>query len=291
MMRIWIVTGAISKSTGFEVMLQKGAPLLEKYGLQVELYRRFDIHCVLNPDGTKKVYACGKETTAPDKLFLYGSYDAIMESIEKTLVSMGTVSINSVEAKRTAGSKVSTALLLSNAGIPQAKTLPIYNDTPTELIVQELGLPVIVKPDTGYGGQGVEMLKTEAEIEEYKKTIPNDVHGMMLAQNYISTSKGRDLRVLMIGKKPYAAFVRQAGNPDEFRSNIHQGGSYQDFTLTDDVIALCEKTAQTIGLEICGLDLLFGENGFIIGEINDSPGMKTIVEKVGMEKFLKALAI
>ena len=47
----------------------------------------------------------------------------------------------------------------------------------------------------------------------------------------------------------------------------------------------------TAYVTICGLDLLFGENGFIIGEINDSPGMKTIVEKVGMEKFLKALAI
>ncbi len=290
-MRIWVVTGAITKSAGFEIMLEKGAPLLQKAGLEVELYRRFDIHFELFPDGTKKVFAAGKETTAPDRLFLYGSFDATMEGIEKTLTSMGTVSINSVESKRIAGSKLATALLLSNAKIPQAKTMGIYHDTPVKLIVDEIGLPLVVKPDSGYGGQGVELLKTEQEVEEYLKTIPEDVHGMMLAQSYISTSKGRDLRVLMIGKKPYAAFVRQAGNPDEFRSNIHQGGSYQDFTLTEEVVSLCEKTAQAIGLEICGLDLLFGEDGFIIGEINDSPGMKTIVEKVGMEKFIKALAM
>ena len=93
----------------------------------------------------------------------------------------------------------------------------------------------------------------------------------------------------MVGKKPYAAFVRQAGDPNEFRSNIHQGGHYEDFELTDEIIDLCEKTAKAINLEICGLDLLFGKDGFIIGEINDSPGMKTIIEKVGLDRFLKTL--
>ncbi len=288
-MRIWIVTGAIAKSGAFEKALEQGAPLLKKYGIEAELYRRFDINYSLYPDGSVKLYAKGQETTAPDRLFLYGSFDAIMEGIEKTLVSMGTVSINSVEAKRIAGSKLSTALLLSKHGIPQAHTLPVYRDTPIDLIKKEIGIPLIVKPDTGFGGKGVELIKTEEELVKTLSDLPEDIHSLLLAQKFISTSKGRDLRVLMVGKKPYAAFVRQAGNPDEFRSNIHQGGHYEDFELTPEVVALCEKTAEAIGLNICGLDLLFGEDGFIIGEINDSPGMKTIVEKVGLDKFLKAL--
>ncbi len=290
-MRLWIVTGAIAKSTAFEKSLVQGASLLKKYGIEAELYRRFDINYTLYPDGTVKLFAKGRETTAPDRLFLYGSADAIMEGIEKTLVSMGTVSVNSVEAKRIAGSKLSTALLLSENKIPQAQTLPIYHDTPVELIKEEIGIPLIVKPDTGFGGKGVEMIKTEEELVKCLEELPADIHSLLLAQKYISTSKGRDLRVLMVGKKPYAAFVRQAGDPDEFRSNIHQGGHYEDFELNSEVIALCEKTAEAIGLNICGLDLLFGENGFIIGEINDSPGMKTIIEKVGLEKFLKAIAL
>lgn len=288
-MRLWIVTGAIAKSGAFEKSLAQGADLLKKYGIEAELYRRFDINYTLHTDGSVKLFAKGVETTAPDKLFLYGSFDAIMEGIEKTLTSMGTVSINSVESKRIAGSKLSTALLLSKHDIPQAKTMPVYRDTPIELIKKEIGIPLIVKPDNGFGGQGVELIKTEEELKQTLDALPENIHSLLLAQEFISTSKGRDLRVLMVGKKPYAAFVRQAGDPNEFRSNIHQGGHYEDFELTDEIIDLCEKTAKAINLEICGLDLLFGKDGFIIGEINDSPGMKTVIEKVGLDRFLKTL--
>ncbi len=59
----------------------------------------------------------------------------------------------------------------------------------------------------------------------------------------------------------------------------------------DDITELCEKAAKLSGLTICGIDLLFTENGFVIGEINDSPGMRTLVEKVGFQKFLQGILV
>lgn len=288
-MRLWVICGKVGNYEVWEQAITAGKNLLKKYDLELSLYRRDDITYVIDGDGKTRLFAKGAETEAPDKVLLWGHYDGMMEGISNQLTSMGTVSINSIEAKRIAGSKLATAQLLASENIPQAKTMPIYHNTSKELILKEFGLPLIVKPDLGFGGKGIELLHTEDEVERYLADLPEKPQDVVLAQEYIGTSKGRDLRVVMVGGKAFTSVVRQAGNPEEFRSNIHQGGHYEEFTLTDEVRALCEKTAKLSGLAICGLDLLFKEDGFVIGEINCSPGIQTLVQKAGIEKFITLL--
>lgn len=289
-MKVWFITGANVQGDLIAQALKIGQDALRKYNVEAEHYRRFEIEYTVTSDGEPSLYARGEKVSPPDKFVFYGSFDAAMEGIEETLVSMGSVSVNPIESKRIAGNKLKTAHLMSREGIPQAKVLPVFHSTSVDIIEKELGIPCVVKPAVGFGGAGVELLKTREEVQAYLDALPEKMtNNVMIAQPYIESSKGRDLRVLMVGKKPYAAGVRQAGDPKEFRSNIHQGGHYEDFELTDEVVSLCEKTAKAINLNVCGLDLLFGEDGFIVGEVNDSPGLETLVEKVGFEKFLKAM--
>ena len=289
-MKVWFITGANVQGGSIAQALESGQELLKKYNIEAEHYGRFEIDYTVTSDGEPSLYARGEKVSPPDKFVFYGSFDAVMEGIEEALVSMGSVSVNPIESKRIAGNKLKTAHFMAREGIPQAKVLPIFRSTPVDIIEKEIGIPCVVKPAVGFGGAGVELLKTREEVQAFLDTLPEIMtYDVMIAQPYIESSKGRDLRVLMVGKKPYAAFVRQAGDPKEFRSNIHQGGHYEDFELTDEVVSLCEKTAEAINLNMCGLDLLFGEDGFILGEVNDSPGLKTLVEKVGFEKFLKAM--
>ena len=287
--KLWIVTGAIVKYESLVEMTKQGEELLKKMDVSVEVYRRFDISYTLDGNGSRKLFANGKEVSAPDRLFFYGAYDAYLQGIEDTLTAMGTVSINPIEKKRIAGSKLQTAQLLTNAKVPTIKTMPIYRGTPVEQIREQVGIPCVIKPDGGFGGKGVELIHDEEELKKYLAEIPENYVDMLLAQPYISTSKGRDVRVVMAGGKPYTAVIRQAGNPDEFRSNVHQGGYFEEYELTDEMRDIAEKATKAIGLTICGLDLLFGEDGFLVGEINDSPGMKQLVEKVGLSKLYQSM--
>ncbi len=288
-MKIWIITGAIANHDSWAETLKSGKPLLQKYGIEVELFRRYEISYTVGDDNHKKLYTNGVETTPPDRIFLYGACDPIMEGIEEALTDMGAVSINPVQAKRIALSKLKTAQMLAHHNIKQAKTLLVFRNTPPELIIKEMGLPLVMKPDTGFGGQGVELIHDEAELKAYLDAMPEKPEDLILAQSFVATSKGRDLRALMVNGKVYGAFVRKTDNPEEFRSNVHQGGHYEDYEITPEIEELCGKVAKISGLNICGLDLLFGEDGFLIGEINDSPGLARIVKMVGVENFIKAL--
>ena len=65
---------------------------------------------------------------------------------------------------------------------------------------------------------------------------------------------------------------RHASNPDEFRSNVHVGGTTQEKTLTEE-----EKVASIFDLPIIGLDLMIGDGEYVLAEVNafpDMPGRK-----------------
>ena len=289
-MRLWVVLGEIGNYESWQKTAAAGKDLMKKYDLEISVYRGTDItYHIGGADGKAGLFVNGVEAEAPDRLLLWGHCNGMLEGISTQLTSMGTVSINAIEAKRIAGSKLATAQLLAKENIPQAELMPIYRNTPKELILKEIGLPLVAKPDGGYGGEGIALLYTEEELEHYLEGLPEKPGEVILAQKFIASSKGRDVRVLMIGGKPVVAVQRHAGKADEFRSNVHLGGYWEDFGITDDMKVLCEKTAKLSGLAICGLDLLFDENGFIIGEINCSPGMDVHVKQIGMKKFFEVL--
>lgn len=287
-MKIWMICGAGIETSLVEKMTEKAKGMLKKAGVEVEVYRRSDIAYTFGGDGKRTLYAKGEFVSAPDKMFLYGHFDAALEGIEDALTAMGTQSINRMEAKRIAGSKLKSGQILASGDLPVAKTLPIFRNTPRELLIHEFGIPLIVKPDGGYGGEGVKLIKSEEELEKYLSGLPEKPDAVFLAQEYIESSKGKDIRVLIFGGKTYAAFERRTSDPEEFRSNVHLGGSIEKVELTEDMAALCEKAARLIGLNICGIDLLFKEEGFIIGEINDSPGgLHERVAKSDIQRVLR----
>ena len=48
-----------------------------------------------------------------------------------------------------------------------------------------------------------------------------------------------------------------------------------DENSPEDAVALGRKIRQVLGLNICGIDLLFGKDGFMVGEVNSLPGFPT----------------
>lgn len=190
------------------------------------------------------------------------------------LEKSGLKVFNSHRAISVCDDKMETHIALSNCGIPMPKTLSgllcfekglkVRSET-VQRVVRALGLPVIVKTSFGSLGKGVFKADNEDQLASVMQQLIDVPH---LFQEYVSTSAGKDLRVIVIGGTPIAA-MRRISKTD-FRSNIGLGGQGQVVTLTSDLCALSTRVAETLGLDYCGIDFLYGEKGLQVCEVNSN---------------------
>lgn len=101
-----------------------------------------------------------------------------------------------------------------------------------------------------------------------------------LFQEYIAESAGRDLRVIVVGGRVLGSMERVSDG--DFRSNIGAGGSGRPYPVGADAAALCVKIADALGLDFCGIDLLFGRRGMLLCEVNSNAFFKEFESVTGV---------
>lgn len=193
----------------------------------------------------------------------------ILEMLEK----IGMPTFNSNYAITTCSDKMLTHIALADKGIPMPKTYPgllCYSKDgkikPETLdFVETLGYPLVVKDSYGALGKGVYLAKNREELCNLMELVKCKAH---LFQEYVETSYGRDVRVIVVGGEVLGGMLRQGNN--DFRSNIGAGGSGEVFPLTEEMKQLALKVVDVLGLDYCGMDMLFGESGPVICEVNSN---------------------
>lgn len=193
---------------------------------------------------------------------------------------------NSHESIRLCDDKGSTYIALANNGIYMPKTIfaPVcyhkdleVNQDWVEKIVNELGYPVIVKESFGSMGKGVYKADNQNELFSLMQELKLKPH---LYQEYLDTAKGIDVRVIVIGGKAVCAMQRR--NPNDFRSNVEQGGKGYNIELPNDFRQVAEKCAKVLGLDYCGVDLLYGkDNKPCVCEVNSNAFFNGIESTTG----------
>ena len=191
----------------------------------------------------------------------------------RMLEKKGVRLFNRAEAVELCDDKMLTAIALAGAGVPMPKTLPAplcyredaYDGEETKEIARLLGLPVVVKESYGSLGKQVYLAQTEEELASLRKRLMLTPH---LYQEFIAESRGEDLRVVCIGGEAVAAMRRK--NPHDFRSNLGCGGKGERAEIGEDVRALCKKVSDILGLDYCGIDLLFSDRGLLVCEVNSN---------------------
>lgn len=146
-------------------------------------------------------------------------------------------------------------------------------------IIEEMELPFVIKECLGsYGGQ-VYLARTKAEaIEIFSRMNGQDV----IIQEYISSSKGRDIRAYVVGGKVAAAIERR--NDNDFRANITNGGSASKIDLTDEQIQMALDATKALNLDFAGVDLLHLENGApILCEVNSNAQFEGLMQATGVD--------
>jgi ribosomal protein S6--L-glutamate ligase len=188
---------------------------------------------------------------------------------------MGVYSVNESVAITRSRDKLRASQLLARRGIGLPKTgfanAPGDTDDLLELVG---GAPVVVKLLEGTQGVGVVLAETkkaaQSVIEAFRGLKAN-----FIVQEFIKEAGGADLRCLVVGEKVVAAMIRQ-GKEGEFRSNLHRGGTAKLVKISPEERKTAVRSAQVMGLNVAGVDLLRSSRGPVVMEVNSSPGLEGI---------------
>ncbi len=206
----------------------------------------------------------------------------------RSLERLGVKTFNSAAAIEKCDNKILTAEKLNEYGIPMPRTIVApktfenvgHNSTDfLTKAAKALGLPMIIKEAYGSFGQQVYLAKNRGEVLRIVERIG---HKDFLMQQFIQSSKGRDIRVNVVGDKVVAAMLRE--NKNDFRSNVSGGGIPRKITLTKEQEQIAIAATKALGLDFAGVDVLFGENNTpIVCEVNSNPHFKSTYQSTGVD--------
>ena len=254
-------------------------------------------------------------------------------------IQAAEVDQTSAVAESIAQDKDLTKRLLHAAGVPVPLGRPVSDIDDGWTVAEEVGLPVVVKPQDGNQGKGVTVnISTREQLAAAYATAAE--YGDVMVERYLP---GHDFRLLVVGDQLVAAARREPPqvigdgqhtirelvgivNQDPRRgsghgtaltkvrlddiaiariaaeglapesvpaqgqrvvlrnnANLSTGGSATDVTddVHPEVAARAIEAAQTIGLHICGVDVIcesvlhpLEEQGGGIVEVNAAPGLR-----------------
>jgi ribosomal protein S6--L-glutamate ligase len=195
---------------------------------------------------------------------------------------MGVVTVTRSLAIRRARDKLRALQILARKRIPIPRTAFARRPSDADAITGQIGgPPVVIKVVEGTQGVGVVLAETRAAARAVIEAF-NHANLSFIVQEYIAESAGHDLRALVIDGEVVAAMERRASG-DDFRANLHRGGSALPVLLRPEERAIAVKAARVLGLGVCGVDMLRSERGPLVIEVNASPGLRGIEETTGVD--------
>lgn len=206
--------------------------------------------------------------------------------LARMLEAEGFSVFNPAEAIEVCDDKALTYIKLKNTTIKMPKTYvaPMtfdkeYKDYAFLLQVQkDLGYPMIIKENKGSFGEQVYLVNNHQEAQKKIKEIG---HHEFIMQEYVENSKGRDIRIHVVGDKVVTAMKRT--NPDDFRANVTNGGKMESYEPTTEQKEMAVQVCQKLNLDFAGVDILFGEQDEpLLCEVNSNAHFKNIYDCTGV---------
>lgn len=204
--------------------------------------------------------------------------------LAKHLEMMGISVYNSAACIEVCDNKSLTYQALAGKGIPMPKTLlaPFVFHAHEDLepfyrAGDVLGFPLVMKEAYGSFGMQVYLVQNIQELLEKVKEMGNRP---FLLQEYVVSSKGKDIRLNVVGDQVVASVMRISET--DFRANVGNGGQMINYEPTAYEKELAIRSSQLVGADFAGVDLLIGENGPLVCEINSNAHFKGIFRYTGI---------
>ena len=195
---------------------------------------------------------------------------------------MGVFALNSAVAIGTARDKLRSTQILSRHAVGIPATAFVRDRASIWQAIEAVGgAPVVIKLLDGAQGIGVILAETPKMAEAIVETLHSTQRDVVI-QRFVSESRGRDIRALVVGDRVVAAMRRTAAG-DEFRANLHRGGSAEPVLLEPAFERSAIVATRAMGLHVAGVDMLEGADGPLVLEVNSSPGLEGIEHATGVD--------
>ncbi|MDR1734762.1 MAG: RimK family alpha-L-glutamate ligase [Oscillospiraceae bacterium] len=268
----WLVTNASASSTKFREIYAMLIAAGARQGLVLE--------AVTNAEAIARAAAAAK----------LPSYAVFWDKdirAARYLENAGIRLFNTAAAIEACDDKFLTYARLVPYGIAMPQTLPVpktwappdWTGSPfTAQAGETLGFPLVVKECFGSFGQQVSLARNRAELEGILNRI---AMRPALLQQYIPSSKGRDIRIQVVGGEVIAAMRRQSDT--DFRANLTNGGRAYPYTPTLAQAEMATEVCRLLHLDFAGVDILFGAGEEpILCEVNSNAHFKNLYDCTGV---------
>ncbi len=195
----------------------------------------------------------------------------------RILESWGIPTINSYRATITCDNKFLTNMALIENGIPTLRTMLAYTPASALEAIEELGYPVVLKPNQGSWGRLLAKINDRDAAEavlEHKEILGSYHHSIFYIQEYVR-KPGRDIRAFVVGDRVIAASYRAS---EHWITNTARGGASTVCPITPEIESLALGSARAVGADIAGVDLVETDEGCKVIEINVGAEFHGLIE-------------
>lgn len=213
-----------------------------------------------------------------DVIINYASVEPYtFESLElsKTFEEMGVKIINSSHSYYYQEDKWMFYLKCLENDIPTPKTHFIPKKKHNSQIIKEYLKkgPLVIKAIFSDKGLCVERAKNYKEFEKkLSKISSRNPISPIIAQEFILNETHQSLRVTLVGYKVVQSIIK-CGHSWKQTGGLKKAEHYKKMVLSPKLKKICEKASKAFGMEVCGLDLIYGDNEWHIIEANSCPGL------------------
>ncbi|MEU1628165.1 hypothetical protein ABZ746_23115 [Streptomyces sp. NPDC020096] len=203
-------------------------------------------------------------------------------SVLEAVAASGLTTINDARAIRLVRDKAVAAAIARRAGL--SFPLTYFASGPALLHqIPDEHYPLVVKPTGGNSGRAVHLVSKPAELSGITGSLAGE--GFLLAQPYV-VNPGVDVKVYSIGGELHATI---------HRSPLHPGVPVRGHrtALTAELAQVTTAVGEVFGLDLFGVDLLEGPDGWVVVDVNDFPSFRCVpyaVERVA-RKILRLAAV
>lgn len=271
-MKAWLIVNTFMANEKFNHLYELLSSAFKKRNVSLEIKRAQDISLEVN----------GPIKEKPDFALFWDKDIYLAKRLEQSGVRL----FNTAKAIELCDNKVLMyqELAKNNIRIPRTFIAPKtfeglgYKDLSfLDSVTKQVGWPIVIKEAYGSFGEQVFLVNTK---EEAAKIIERIGYKDFLMQEFIVSSKGKDVRINVVGDQAIVSMLRE--NKNDFRSNISSGGTGNKYEPSQEYIDLAIKASKALGLSFAGVDVMFGENGPIICEVNSNPQFASTLKATGV---------
>ncbi|MCM3743494.1 RimK family alpha-L-glutamate ligase [Sporosarcina luteola] len=273
MKKCWVIYNGSLTSNKFRDQAELLRDAAIRAGVEGTLKKNYEVQMALNEQLEER----------PD-FVVFLDKDILLATFLK---NAGIPVFNDPEVIETCDNKAKQYIQLAKSNIAMPETIIAPKVYPNftiegsgyyEKVLEKLGLPMIIKE--GHGSFGMKVYLIETEDDFFAKV--DELRGVdYVFQQFIATSRGRDIRVNIVGGEVVAAMHRFSET--DFRANITNGGVASVIELSKEQEELAIRAAEAVSAEFAGVDLLFGENEApLVCEVNAAAHIRNIYNVTGI---------